>query len=306
MAGRFVIVDAAETAFLDLLTAVNYTARLYVGDMVTGQTEATLEAYDETDFTEASFAGYAAKALTGGSWTTTAGDPSAATYADQTWTRSSTGTAQSVYGVYYTLTSGGALQWFEQFEDGPVVFEFINDDLTLTPTLNLDDTEGAGNVQTGIIAPYGGTTAPTGWLLCDGTAVDRTTYATLFAVIGTTYGAGNGSTTFNLPDMRGRFPLGKAASGTGSTLGSSGGDLDHEHTLDHDRAFAEIYAATTPNDYIYMRRLINTLSGYDVNYRLAGTTSTATGAGATAGVGLQGDTDGNNPAYLVHNYIIKT
>jgi microcystin-dependent protein len=51
-------------------------------------------------------------------------------------------------------------------------------------------------------------TAPTGWLALEGAAVSRTTYASLFSVIGTMYGVGDGSTTFNLPDMRGRFPRG--------------------------------------------------------------------------------------------------
>lgn len=74
-------------------------------------------------------------------------------------------------------------------------------------------------VPTGSVFPYIAATAPTGYLLADGSAVSRTTYATLFAVIGTSYGAGNGSTTFNVPDMRGRFPLG---SGTGTGLNASG------------------------------------------------------------------------------------
>lgn len=51
-------------------------------------------------------------------------------------------------------------------------------------------------------------TVPSGWLHCDGAAVSRTTYAALFAVIGTTYGPGNGTTTFNLPDFDDRFPVG--------------------------------------------------------------------------------------------------
>lgn len=59
------------------------------------------------------------------------------------------------------------------------------------------------------------TTAPSGWALCDGSAISRTTYSALFTAIGTTYGAGNGSTTFNIPDLRGRSPIG---SGTGSGL----------------------------------------------------------------------------------------
>lgn len=84
----------------------------------------------------------------------------------------------------------------------------------------------------GIVEFYTGTTAPTGYLMCDGAAVSRTTYSTLFAVCSTTYGSGDGSTTFNLPDLRQRFPLTKAASGTGSTLGATGGQIDHVHTVD--------------------------------------------------------------------------
>jgi microcystin-dependent protein len=64
----------------------------------------------------------------------------------------------------------------------------------------------------GLLAPFAGASAPSGWLLCDGSAVSRTTYAPLFAVIGTTYGAGDGSTTFNLPDMRAASPVGAGTS----------------------------------------------------------------------------------------------
>jgi microcystin-dependent protein len=60
-------------------------------------------------------------------------------------------------------------------------------------------------VPAGGIIAYGGTAVPTGWFICDGSAVSRTTYATLFAAIGTAWGSGDGSTTFNLPDMRGMF-----------------------------------------------------------------------------------------------------
>lgn len=67
----------------------------------------------------------------------------------------------------------------------------------------------------GMIIQYAGTAAPTGFLACDGSAVSRTTYAALFAVIGTSYGTGNGSTTFNLPDGRGRTFIG---AGTGSKV----------------------------------------------------------------------------------------
>lgn len=72
----------------------------------------------------------------------------------------------------------------------------------------------------GIIMPFAGTVAPEGYLFCDGSAVSRTAYATLFAVIGTTYGAGDGSTTFNVPDLSGRVPLGVSST---HLLGSTGG-----------------------------------------------------------------------------------
>lgn len=83
----------------------------------------------------------------------------------------------------------------------------------------------------GVMVDYGGTSAPSGWLLCNGAAISRTTYAALFAAIGTAYGTGDGSTTFNIPDRRGKFSLGLAASGTGSTLGGTGGSIDHTHSV---------------------------------------------------------------------------
>lgn len=88
-------------------------------------------------------------------------------------------------------------------------------------------------VQTGMGALWFTSTPPTGYLICDGSEISRSTYANLFNLPGwgTTFGAGNGSTTFNLPNLKQRFPLGKAASGTGATLGSTGGTIDHAHTL---------------------------------------------------------------------------
>jgi len=78
---------------------------------------------------------------------------------------------------------------------------------------------GGEAIPVGIVIPYGAGTAPTGWLLCNDAAVDRTTYADLFTIIGTQFGAGNGSTTFNLPDMGDRMPMGK-----GTNNGTIGGE----------------------------------------------------------------------------------
>lgn len=78
---------------------------------------------------------------------------------------------------------------------------------------------------------FAGTSAPTGWLLCQGQAVSRTTYVTLWEIIGTTYGVGNGSTTFNLPDLRGRTAIG-AGQGPGLTNRNLGVTVGAEtHTL---------------------------------------------------------------------------
>ena len=71
---------------------------------------------------------------------------------------------------------------------------------------NLQDIVNRSEV--GAIKPWGKATAPAGYVLCDGAAISRTDYADLFAVISTTYGAGNGSTTFNVPDLQGKMPQG--------------------------------------------------------------------------------------------------
>jgi microcystin-dependent protein len=122
---------------------------------------------------------------------------------------------------------------------------------TTTRTLTIQDASGtvalsaditsavSAAVPAGVIFPWAGiaTTAPSGFLLCDGSAVNRTTYSALFAAVNTTYGAGNGTTTFNVPDLRGRSIAGRdnmggttagritnAGSGiVGTTMGASGG-----------------------------------------------------------------------------------
>jgi microcystin-dependent protein len=87
-------------------------------------------------------------------------------------------------------------------------------------------------IPTGVILPFGGSSAPSGYLLCNGAAVSRTTHANLFSVIGTTYGAGDGSTTFNVPDMRGYVPVGyKSGDADFGTLGGAKGAKTHTLTV---------------------------------------------------------------------------
>ena len=94
-----------------------------------------------------------------------------------------------------------------------------------TKNVRVHDGSTAGGFEimpSGSILPFGGASAPNAaWLLCDGSNVNRTTYARLFAVIGTAYGTGDGSSTFGLPDLRDRVPLGKGANN--STLGTETG-----------------------------------------------------------------------------------
>ena len=79
-------------------------------------------------------------------------------------------------------------------------------------------------MDAGLIYMYGGSTAPTGFLICDGSAISRTTYAALFNAIGTTYGAGDDSTTFNIPDLSGRVAIGSSAA---HAIGTNGGEESH-------------------------------------------------------------------------------
>jgi len=132
-------------------------------------------------------------------------------------------------------------------------------------------------VPTGAVFPFAAADAPTGYLLCDGAAVSRTDYADLFDVIGTTYGTGDGTTTFNVPDLKGRAVFGKAASGTFDTLGATGG------------AETDSVAGHTHN----------LAAGVEITNTGAGSWNHTTESGGSATVDIL------NP-YLVLQWIIKT
>lgn len=105
-------------------------------------------------------------------------------------------------------------------------------------------TGAVGFMPVGVVVPFAGSSSPAGWQLCYGQAISRTTYAGLFSTIGTTYGSGDGSTTFNVPDLRGRVVAGEDDMGgtaasrltaggsgiTGTTLGATGGTQTHTLT----------------------------------------------------------------------------
>jgi microcystin-dependent protein len=95
----------------------------------------------------------------------------------------------------------------------------------------LDGKTTLDSTPTGAITMYGGSTAPTDWLLCDGSAVSRSTYASLFSAIGESYGVGDGSTTFNVPNLKGKVPVGyNSAEAEFDALGEVGGAKTHTLT----------------------------------------------------------------------------
>lgn len=112
---------------------------------------------------------------------------------------------------------------------------WVNDSTPAINAANLNNIENGiatANI-TGSITMYAGATAPDGWLICDGSAISRTDYADLFSVIGTTYGTGDGSTTFNIPNLKGRVPVGLDTSDTSfDTLGETGGEKAHTLSID--------------------------------------------------------------------------
>ena len=139
--------------------------------------------------------------------------------------------------------------------------------------------------------------APSGYLLCDGTAVSRTTYATLFALFGTTFGSGDGSTTFNVPNYTNRMPY-------GTTVGATGGSADavvvsHTHSIT-DPGHNHTIPVSGPDVF----------AGGPYNYNaiwnnINSNTSTATTGISINTAGTSG-TNANLPPYLGINFIIKT
>lgn len=166
-------------------------------------------------------------------------------------------------------------------------------------SLTVGGVDIGGLVPPGVVLPYAATAAPTGFLLSQGQSLLRADYSALFAAIGTAFGAADG-THFSLPDLRQRFPLGKAASGTGSTFAASGGAIDHTHPLS-DNGGAAIYVASGT---IWERRV--SISGWNYNQTINGSADTNNTGGGSLATGLVGNTDGANPPFIVLNYIIKT
>ena len=159
---------------------------------------------------------------------------------------------------------------------------------------------------TGVVQAYLGTSAPTGWLLCDGTAVSRSTYSALFTLFGTRYGSGDGSTTFNLPDLRSQFIRG--AADTVTLSGSVAGSNTHSHTgtTSSDGAHTHTFSGTTdPTGAGYQKNVQSGTNSGTVtanhDHAYSGTTSSS-GSHTHA---FSTSTVNNIPTHIAVNWIVK-
>ena len=195
-------------------------------------------------------------------------------------------------------------------------FPNINAAVTATPAALNAAT--SFDMPAGSIIIFGGSSAPTGFLFCDGSAISRSTYAALFGINSTTYGVGDGSSTFNLPDIRGRVVAGKEASANlltsalgglnGNTLGNTGGAQGitltsaqsglpaHNHTFNgasHTHSFT-----ANPHSHTFLR-------GQDAFHDISGSTGSGNFFGnishSTNSVSVTGTTDGTTVSGTIAN-----
>jgi microcystin-dependent protein len=158
--------------------------------------------------------------------------------------------------------------------------------------------ENAASLPAGTIVQWGAATAPANWLICDGSAVSRTAYSSLFAAIGVQFGTGNGTTTFNLPDLRGRVPVGRdAGQSEFDVLGETGGAKTHTLTVAEMPSHTHVYT----NKYGNVNTGTTWAAMSNFNNAQAPTTSTL----STQASG-DGEAHNNLQPYIVLNYIIKT
>ena len=184
---------------------------------------------------------------------------------------------------------------------------------------NLTGIEGTA---TGTIVPWSAASLPSGFLECNGQTVSRSTYSALFAIVGTTYGAGDGSTTFLVPDLQDNTPVGKSGSkalgttggaNTATSTGNVGGSTanatlttaqlaSHLHTMN-------AYSAVAPNgNGLPFDKPLSVSTGNTPTPALSPTSNTGSGSGHSHNMSatFSGDATSVLQPYLALIYIIKT
>jgi microcystin-dependent protein len=193
-----------------------------------------------------------------------------------------------LYGVLSELANKEAWEQFGALEPEEISQYMI----ALMLSISIDICE-VTTMPVGAISMYGGAAAPTGWLLCDGAAVSRATYAVLFAIIGTAFGVGDGSTTFNLPNFADKFSKGKGADAVGETGGANSVTLDESQIPSH--THREVNNAGSAFAFF---------AGGGANYDVQATNPTTSTTPRTTGATGGGGSHENRPAYLNLNFII--
>jgi microcystin-dependent protein len=228
-------------------------------------------------------------------------------------------------------------------ETDPIFGTSAASTITNTDISNWNVAANSSAFPAGIIQAFAGSSTPAGYLICDGSAVSRTTYANLFTTIGTIYGNGDGSTTFNLPDLRQRIPVGLNTTGTFNSLGKTGGSEthaitvseipEHNHNASTASAGSHTHTGTTSTTGNHTHNFTYTVGfssitaalnygSYNLLYNPNSQTSSTASSGShnhTLSITADGNhthivtvnnTGGNQPIsllqpYIVLNYIIK-
>lgn len=129
------------------------------------------------------------------------------------------------------------------------------------------DSGASSGVPSGSITMFAAAAAPDGWLLCQGQAVSREDYSVLFGIIGTAYGVGDGSTTFNLPDLRGNVPVGlKSTDADFDALGETGGVKTHTLTSAQMPAHTHTQNAHTHTQNAHAHKEYLKTTGYETSW----------------------------------------
>ena len=176
-----------------------------------------------------------------------------------------------------------------------------------------------GGIPTATIVPWSNASVPTGFLECNGAAVSRSTYSALFAIVGTTYGSGNGSTTFNVPDLQDNVPVGKsnnkalASTGGANTVtptGNVGGStanatLSTAQLASHDHTFTKITGPTGPGGVV-ARGFSETDRAFSTATQPVNSTGSGSGHSHNMSATFTGDSTSVVQPYLTVIYIIKT
>lgn len=206
-------------------------------------------------------------------------------------------------GAKNIFLNGAALVGYELRKNNPVSVEYDGTQFNI-----IGGAHGGDGIPLGTVMPFAGTTAPSGTVFCFGQAISRATFPDLFAILSTTYGVGDGSTTFNVPDLRGRVVAGQDDMGgssadrltgisggiDGDVLGNTGGEQAHTLTNAESAAHTHVGSAN-----------FATVGVAGATFGGSGVADKAQGDTVSTGSSGGGGAHNNVQPTLILNYVIK-